>query len=315
MRAAAEAVGTLAEPGQGRWQRKRTRDLALVAAFLLPSLTLFVLYRLLPLAWNVLLSLQYWSPLKPARWAGLDHYQEMLLADEVFWQSLQNTLVFIGASPLAIALALGIALLVNSDLKGAAVYRSIIFLSYPLMTVAVGIIWRWMYDERGGIINFALRESGLIAKPIPFLQSFEWALPSVIVAEVWQVLGFYMIIILTGLQSIPQHLYEAAAIDGAPRWAQFWRITLPMLKPSLFLCTVVGILNSFTSFDLVYIMTNGGPGHATELLITYIYKSGFGQTKFDYAAALTVVQFILLLGLTYLANRLAGGNAGSLEQR
>jgi len=315
MRAAAEAVGRLAEPGQGWWQRKRTRELALVAAFLLPSLTLFVLYRLLPLGWNVLLSLQYWSPLKPARWAGLDHYQEMLLADEVFWQSLQNTLIFIGASPFAIAVALGIAVLVNSDLKGAAVYRSIIFLSYPLMTVAVGIIWRWMYDERGGIINFALRESGLITKPIPFLQSFEWALPSVIVAEVWQVLGFYMIIILTGLQSIPQHLYEAAAIDGAPRWAQFWRITLPMLKPSLFLCAVVGILNSFTSFDLVYIMTNGGPGHATELLITYIYKSGFGQTKFDYAAALTVVQFILLLGLTYLANRLAGGNAGSLEQR
>jgi len=315
MRAAAEAVGRLAEPGQGWWQRKRTRDLALVAAFLLPSLTLFVLYRLLPLGWNVLLSLQYWSPLKPARWAGLEHYQEMLLADEVFWQSLQNTLIFIGASPFAIAVALGIAVLVNSDLKGAAVYRSIIFLSYPLMTVAVGIIWRWMYDERGGIINFALRESGLITKPIPFLQSFEWAMPSVIVAEVWQVLGFYMIIILTGLQSIPQHLYEAAAIDGAPRWAQFWRITLPMLKPSLFLCAVVGILNSFTSFDLVYIMTNGGPGHATELLITYIYKSGFGQTKFDYAAALTVVQFILLLGLTYLANRLAGGNAGSLEQR
>jgi len=281
----------------------------------LPSLAIFFLYRVLPLGWNLLLSVQYWSPLKPPRWAGLDHYQEMLLYDDVFWQSLKNTLIFIGASPIAIALALGIALLLNSDLKSAAVYRSIVFLSYPLMTVAVGIIWRWMYDERGGIINFALRESGVVAKPIPFLQSFEWALPSVIVAEVWQVLGFYMIIILTGLQSIPQHLYEAASIDGAPRWAQFGRITLPMLRPSLFLCAVVGILNSFTSFDLVYIMTNGGPGHATELLITYIYKSGFGQTKFDYAAALTVVQFILLLALTYLANRAAGGNAGSLERQ
>ena len=313
--AASGAAGQSANWRDGWWQRKRTRDLALVACFLLPSLVIFFLYRLLPLGWNVLLSLQYWSPLKPARWAGLDHYEEMLLYDDVFWQSLSNTLIFIAASPLAIALALGIALLVNSDLRGAAVYRSIVFLSYPLMTVAVGIIWRWMYDERGGIINFALRESGLIAKPIPFLQSFEWALPSVIVAEVWQVLGFYMIIILTGLQSIPQHLYEAASIDGAPRWAQFWRITLPMLKPSLFLCMVVGILNSFTSFDLVYIMTNGGPGHATELLITYIYKAGFGQTKFDYAAALTVVQFALLLGLTYLANRATGGNAGSLERR
>ena len=297
------------------WRKKRTRELAIVACFLMPSLAIFFLYRVLPLGWNLLLSVQYWSPLKPPRWAGLDHYQEMLLYDDVFWQSLKNTLIFIGASPIAIALALGIALLLNSDLKSAAVYRSIVFLSYPLMTVAVGIIWRWMYDERGGIINFALRESGIVAKPIPFLQSFEWALPSVIVAEVWQVLGFYMIIILTGLQSIPQHLYEAASIDGAPRWAQFGRITLPMLRPSLFLCAVVGILNSFTSFDLVYIMTNGGPGHATELLITYIYKSGFGQTKFDYAAALTVVQFILLLALTYLANRAAGGNAGSLERQ
>ena len=182
------------------------------------------------------------------------------------------------------------------------------------MTVAVGIIWRWMYDERGGIINFALRESGLLSKPIAFLQSFDWALPSVIAAELWQVLGFYMIILLTGLQSIPQHLYEAACIDGAPRFAQFRRITLPMLRPSLFLCAVVGILNSFTSFDLVYVMTNGGPGHATELLITYIYKSGFGQTKFDYAAALTVVQFALLLLLTFLANRAAGGNAGAIER-
>ena len=296
------------------WQKQRTRERALIAAFLLPSLTIFVLYRLLPLLWNVVLSFQYWSPLKPARWAGFDHYQEIFFYDDVFWQALTNTLIFIAASPFAIAFALAIALLVNSDLRGAAYYRSIIFLSYPLMTVAVGIIWRWMYDERGGIINYALRESGLIATPIPFLQSFSWALPSVIVAEIWQVLGFYMIILLTGLQSIPAHLYEAASIDGAPRGAQFRRITLPLLRPSLFLCAVVGLLNSFTSFDLVYIMTNGGPGHATELLITYVYKSGFGQSKFDYAAALTVVQFALLLVLAYLANRAAGSNIGALER-
>jgi ABC-type sugar transport system permease subunit len=123
-----------------------------------------------------------------------------------------------------------------------------------------------------------------------------------------------MILLLTGLQSIPPHLYEAAAIDGAPRWAQFWRITLPLLRPSIFLCFVIGIIASFTSFDLIYVMTNGGPGHATELLITHIYKSGFGQTRFDYAAALTVVQFLLLVALTIAANRLAGGNAGSLER-
>lgn len=296
------------------WGQQRNRQLTLIVCFLLPSLIIFFLYRLLPLGWNVLLSFQNWSPLRPAQWNGFEHYVEMWTYDDVFWTALRNTLIFIAASPLAIAAALGVALLVNSDLKGASVYRTIVFLSYPLMAIAVGIIWRWMYDERGGIINYALRSSGLVDKPIGFLQDFDWALPSVIVAEVWQMLGFYMIILLTGLQSIPQNLYEAARIDGAPAWARFFRITLPMLKPSLFLCVVVGILNSFSSFDLVYIMTNGGPGHATELLITYIYKSAFVQTRFDYAAALTVVQFVLLVALTFVANKAAGGNAGAVEQ-
>ena len=296
------------------WGTRRNRQLALIACFLLPSLIVFFLYRLLPLGWNVILSFESWSPLKPAQWVGLENYVEMWSYDDVFWVALKNTLIFIAASPLAIAAALGIALLVNSDLKGAAIYRTIVFLSYPLMAVAVGIIWRWMYDERGGIINYALRGSGLMTRPIGFLQDFDWALPSVIFAEVWQVIGFYMIILLTGLQSIPQNLYEAARIDGAPAVARFFRITVPMLRPSLFLCAVVGILNSFSSFDLVYIMTNGGPGHATELLITHIYKSAFVQSKFDYAAALTVVQFGLLVVLTMAANRAAGGNVGAVER-
>ena len=296
------------------WAVRRNRQLALIFCFLLPSMIVFFLYRILPLGWNVILSFQAWSPLKPAVWIGLENYAEMWTYDDVFWIALKNTLIFIAASPIAIALALGIALLVNSDLKGASVYRTIVFLSYPLMAVAVGIIWRWMYDERGGIINYALRSSGLIAKPLGFLQDFDLALPSVIFAEIWQVIGFYMIILLTGLQSIPQNLYEAARIDGAPALARFFRITLPMLRPSIFLCVVVGILNSFSSFDLVYIMTNGGPGHATELLITHIYKSAFVQSKFDYAAALTVVQFVLLLVLTVAANKAAGGNAGAVER-
>jgi len=296
------------------WATRRNRQLALIACFLLPSLVVFFLYRVLPLGWNVILSFQFWSPLKPAQWAGLENYVEMWTYDDVFRVALKNTLIFIAASPLAIAAALGIALLVNSDLKGATLYRTIVFLSYPLMAVAVGIIWRWMYDERGGIINYALRASGLTNRPIGFLQDFDWALPSVIFAEVWQVIGFYMIILLTGLQSIPQNLYEAARIDGAPAWARFFRITVPMLRPSLFLCMVVGILNSFSSFDLVYIMTNGGPGHATELLITHIYKQAFVQSRFDYAAALTVVQFALLMILTFAANRAAGGNAGAVER-
>ena len=289
------------------------RQAALVACLLSPSLLIFVLYRIVPLAWNVVLSFQAWSPLHPPTWVGWDNYDEMLNDDDVFWQALWNTLIFMGSQTIGAALALGVALLVNSDLKGASVYRTIVFLSYPLMTVAVAIIWRWMYNERGGLIDYVLRQIGVVDQPIAFLDSFAWALASTIVANTWQVLGFFMIVLLTGLQNIPPHLYEAARVDGAPSWARFARITLPMLRPSIFLCAVIGILNSFAAFDLVYVMTNGGPGHATELLITYIYKEGFGQTRFDYAAALTVAQFVLLMALAWLAHRAAGGNAGALE--
>ncbi len=292
---------------------RRTRQAAVVAGFLAPSLLIFVVYRILPLIWNVVLSFEAWSPLRPATWVGWDNYAEMLQDDDVFWTALWNTVIFLGSQPIAIALALGIALLVNSDLKGAGVYRTIVFLSYPLMTVAVAIIWHLMYNEHGGLINYVLRQLGIIHQPIAFLDSFAWALPSTIVANTWQVLGFFMIVLLSGLQNIPPHLYEAARVDGAPARARFFRITLPMLRPALFLCVVIGILNSFSAFDLVYVMTNGGPGHATELLVTYIYKQAFGETRFDYAAALTVAQFAMLLVLTWIAHRAVGGNAGAIE--
>jgi multiple sugar transport system permease protein len=281
---------------------------------LAPSLLIFLLYRILPLAWNVVLSFEAWSPLKPAVFIGLDNYQEMLFDDDVFWQSLWNTAGLIASAPIGIVIALALALLVDAEIRGREVYRTIIFLSYPLMTVAVAIIWRWMFDERVGLINYVFRSLHLVDAPIPFLNSFTWALPSVIAANIWQMLGFYMVIILSGLQTIPRNLYEAAGIDGANAFHRFLRITVPLLKPSLFLCFVIGMLNSVTSFDLVYVMTGGGPGRATEILITYIYKLGFNQTRFDYAAAITVTFFILLLGITFLANRLSGGNAGAVER-
>ncbi|MCC6867606.1 MAG: sugar ABC transporter permease [Burkholderiales bacterium] len=292
--------------------RRSTRQGVLIWCFLAPSLLIFLLYRILPLVWNVVLSFEAWSPLKPAVFVGLDNYEE-ILTDEVFWQALWNTLYLVASAPIAIAIALGLALLVDSDIRGRNVYRTLIFLSYPLMTVAVAIIWRWMFDERVGLFNYVARSLHLVDAPIPFLNSFTWALPSVIAANIWQMLGFYMIILLTGLQNIPGNLYEAAAIDGANAVRRFLRITLPLLRPSIFLCFVIGMLNSVTSFDLVYVMTGGGPGRATEILVTYIYKLGFVQTRFDYAAAVTVVFFVLLLVIAWAANRLSGGNAGAVE--
>src|SRR6266481_6129012 len=233
--------------------RYRTRRALLFWCFLAPSLAIFLLYRIIPVVWNLVLSFQYWSPLKAAEPAGFDHYEDLWF-DDVFWQALWNTLII-----------------------------------------------------------YAARALDLVDTPIPFLNSFTWALPSVIAANIWQMLGFYMIILLTGLQNIPPELHEAAAIDGAGAVHRFRRITLPLLRPAIFLAFVIGMLNSITSFDLVYVMTGGGPGRATEILVTYIYKLGFVQTKFDDAAAVTVVFFVLLIATTWLANRLAGGNVGAAE--
>lgn len=294
-------------------RKKRTRELALIWFFLAPSLLIFALYRIIPLLWNGVLSFQFWSPYKPAEFAGLYHYEEMLFFDDVFWQALWNTTVLMASAPLGIAIALVVALLVNTPIKGRNVYRTIVFMSYPVMTVAVGIIWQWLYNEKVGLINYVLISLGIIDQGIPFLESLKLALPAVIVASIWQVLGFYMIILLTGLQNIQPSLYEAAAIDGASAWMRFKRITLPLLRPSIFLCFVIGIINSFTNFDLVYVMTDGGPSHATELLITYIYRAAFKLAKFDYAAALTIVNFAFFVFLAWLANRLSGGEAGAVE--
>jgi ABC-type sugar transport system permease subunit len=294
-------------------RREPVRRSVMIWCLLAPSLAIFAAYRILPLGWNLLLSFEAWSPYRPARWAGLDNYQD-LLTDDVFWEAFWNTLIFMASAPIGIALALAVAVLVDMPIRGREVYRTVVFLSYPLMTVAVGIIWRWMYDERVGLINFVLRGAGLIHEPIAFLQSFSWSLPAVIVAGIWQILGFYMIVLLTGLQSIPGELYEAAEIDGAGAAQRFLKISLPLLRPSIFLCFIIGMLNSFTSFDLVYVMTNGGPGHATELLVTYIYKLGFGETRFDYAAAVTVVLFLLLILIAWAGNRLSGGDAGAVEK-
>lgn len=293
--------------------RKRHREYFLVWLLLLPALVIFALYRVIPLLWNAVLSFQFWSPTKPSEFAGLYHYEEMFVYDDVFWEALYNTFKYMLTAPIAIVIALLLALMVNSRIRGRGVYRTIIFLSYPLMVVAVGIIWRWLYDQRVGLINYGLRSAGIIDEPIAFLETYATALPSVIAAAIWQIVGFFMIILLTGLQSIPQNLYEAASIDGASRWSQFWRITLPLLRPSIFLCFVIGIIASFTSFDLIYVMTGGGPGHATELLITYIYKAAFTLTQFDYAGALTVVMFLLFVGIALIGNLLAGGDAGRVD--
>ena len=292
---------------------RRNRNLLLIYTFLLPALVVFATYRLVPLGWNLVLSFQFWAPGKPAEFAGLFHYEEMLLYDDVFWQALWNTLYYMVSAPIAVVIAIGLALLVHQPIRGRNAYRTIIFMSYPLMAVAVGVIWQWLFNEQVGLFSYLLRLSGITDQPVGLLEQISTAMPAVMAAGIWQIVGFFMIIILTGLQSIPEHLYEAAKIDGANSFRRFYRITLPLLRPSIFLCLIIGIISSFTSFDLIFVMTNGGPGRATELLITYVYKAAFTLTQFDYAATLTIAMFTFFVIIAIVANFVAGGEAGKVD--
>lgn len=285
----------------------------MVYLFLLPSLVIFLLYRLIPIAWNMWLSLHEWKFIGPNIWVGMQNYRR-LFTDEVFWQSFRNTLIyFFGGTPIAIVLAVIIAALVNNPMKGRNAYRVMVFLPYPITPVAIAIIWQWLYNQEVGLINFVLRSLGIVERGIPFLQSFTWAMPSVILTAIWQVLGYFVILVLAGLQTIPDELYESAEMDGASAIGRFFRITVPLIRSTLFICFIVGIINSFTVFDMIYVMTNGGPGHATEILVTNIYKTAFTFNKFGLAAAMTVVMFVFLLAITWLMNRASRGDAGAVD--
>lgn len=293
-------------------QRRRSRALMIII-LLAPSLIVFLLYRAIPIAWNLVLSFEKWKLIGAPTFVGLANYAK-IFRDPVFWESFKNTvLYFFGGSPIAIILALGLSLLVNKPLKGRNVYRALIFLPYPITPVAIAIIWKWLYDEKVGLINFILRSAGLTKEGIGFLSNFSWALPSVIFTTIWQVLGYYVIILLAGLQTIPGELYESAELDGANARHRLWSITLPLIRPTIFLCFIVGIINSFTTFDVIYIMTNGGPGHATEILVTYIYKNAFTFNEIGPAAAMTLVMFVFLLLITVISNRISGGEAGGVS--
>lgn len=293
-------------------QRRRSRALMIII-LLAPSLIVFFLYRAVPIVWNLVLSFEKWNFVETPKFVGLVNYGKVF-ADPIFWESFKNTvLYFFGGSPIAIVLALGLSLLVNKPLKGRNLYRALIFLPYPITPVAIAIIWKWLYDDKVGLINFILRSLGLTREGIGFLSNFSWALPSVIFTTIWQVLGYFVIIMLSGLQTIPGELYESAELDGASAAQRLWSITLPLIRPTIFLCFIVGIINSFTTFDVIYIMTNGGPGHATEILVTYIYKNAFTFNQIGAAAAMTLVMFLFLLLITVVSNRISGGEAGGVN--
>ncbi|MGW6282555.1 carbohydrate ABC transporter permease [Kribbella sp. NPDC055071] len=271
--------------------------------FMAPSLTILLVFIVYPIVRSFWYSLHDWSIGAPTqKWVGLGNYAE-LLGDERFWNALRVTVIFALVS-VAAQLILGYfaaaALLRDTWLN--RVVRSIFFFPTIVALATIGLVWRFLLDPSIGLVGGII--SALGGHPVGWLQSTSLALPAVIAVSVWKNLGFTMIILLAGLKGVPPHLYEAARIDGAEGRQLTRHVTLPSIRPTLLFATMILTVNSLQVFDLVYVMTNGGPLFATDTLVTMLFREGFENFRIGYASAIAWVLFLLIIALSALQLRL-----------
>ncbi len=270
-------------------------------AFLLPALVVLGLTVFYPAVQAFYLSFtQYeFDITQPPIWIGLENFRR-LLGDRVFWQTLWNTVVYlVGVVPILVGVPLGLAIMVNQTLPGMHWFRTAYYTPVVISMVVAGIAWRWLYAENG-LLNQLLQGLTGAASGIPWLTSPNWALFSVMAVTIWKGLGYYMVIYLAGLQAIPAELYEAAAIDGSDGWLKHWDITLPLMKPYLYLVAVVSAISATKVFEEVYIMTQGGPLNSSKTIVYYVYERAFQDLEMSYACTIGLVLFLMILTLSIL---------------
>ncbi len=279
-------------------RRARFRESLVGWGFAAPNLVLMSLFLFIPIVWALILSFQETKGFGDPEWIGLGNYST-LVSDPVFWQSLANTVVFtIATVPLELAGGLGLAVLLNSVLPARGLFRTMIVLPMVISGVASGMIAVILFYESNGLVNKILQTLGL--DPIGWQSEGTPAMIAVIAVAIWLRLGFNMIIYLAGLQSISPELYEAARIDGASRWQQFRSVTVPLVGPSTFFLLIMNVIASFQVFDLIFVMTGGGPGNATSVLVTYAYRNGFQIREQGYGAAIGIVILVITLVFTFI---------------
>ena len=274
--------------------------------FLLPDFLGLLIFLIIPIAYAFFISLHDWNGLSSMRWNGVDNYLK-LFSDTQFWDSLKitgiYTLIYV---PVLYTVSLGLALLVNQRLPFMRFFRTIFFVPVVLSLVVSSLMWKYIFDERAGLLNFLIGLMGI--EPQPWLGSVELALPSIIIVSVWIQMGYFMVIFIAGLQDIPREYYEAARIDGANRWQMFFRITLPLLKPTSLFVIVISLIASFQVFDQVWVMTKGGPARATQVTAVYIYQQAFQFLNLGYGSAVAFVLFVVILGFSLIQFRLLRTN-------
>lgn len=274
-----------------------------VLLFLAPSLIGLSIFILLPIATSFTLAFQDWNLLSPPKFVGLANFEE-LFADAAFWRALQYTLGFIVLYlPLVFVLGLGLAVLLNQKLRGVLVVRTATFLPVVASWVVVSLIWKWIFNPQYGLINPTLRAFGIDAPAWLFEPGP--ALVAIVLTSVWKDLGFIAVMYLGGLQSINDTLYEAARIDGANPRQQFFRITLPLLTPTMFFVLIILLINSFQVFDQVWLMPmrDSAADRQVEVLVTEVVKNAFSYNRMGYASAMSWVLFVLIFAITFVQLR------------
>lgn len=276
-------------------------------SFILPNFVGFALLTLIPVIGALALAFMKWNSYSSPEWVGLKNFSR-LLGDSNFRTALWNTIYFtIGTVPLTLVCSLGLAVLLNTKLPGMKFFRASMFFPYVTSLVAVAVVWNMLFHPSLGPINQFLTWIG-IDNPPGWTSSSAWAMPAIIITSVWRGMGYYMILYLAGLQSIPRELYEAAATDGAGKWKQFVHVTLPSLRPTTFFVLIMLTISSFKVFDLVQIMTDGGPGRSTLVLSQLIYRQGIQKGDFGYSSAISMVLFVIVLVVTIVQFRIQKRN-------
>ncbi|WP_414482348.1 carbohydrate ABC transporter permease [Limnochorda sp.] len=263
-------------------------------AFLLPALAVYLTFVVGPILVSMYYSLFDWSGVSPrATYVGLQNFAR-LMGDRVFWKAVGNNLELMLLSILTqMPFALALALLITKGLRGMRFFRTAYFVPHMVPTVAIGILWIYIYDPTMGLLNNLLGELGLWRWQRGWLGEEATALYAVVGTMAWQFIPFYMILFQAALVGIPQELYEAASIDGATGTKAFRYITLPLLKGTIRTAVVLSLVGSLKYFDLIYIMTMGGPNHASELMATYMFKTAFNQFRMGYGSAVAVMSFLI----------------------
>jgi len=276
--------------------------------FIAPAIVLIGVFFFLPVGASLLLSItdfDLYAVANPSnvRLVGTRNYTD-LLQNPTFWLALKNTFYFaLIGGPLTVATSLGAALLVNAKaVRFKTFFRTVYFLPFVTTLVAVAIVWRYLYHPQYGFLNYALGAVGI--HPIDWLGDPKWAMPAIILLAVWKNFGYNMLIFIAGLQSVPEDLYEAAALDGAGAVRQFWHVTLPNLAPTFFFVGVVTMIGYFQLFAEPYVMTTGGPLGATTSLVLFMYEEGFRWWRLGVAASIAFLLFLIILVWTAIQLRL-----------